>query len=61
METSYSAALEVIIHATCNMYDEVNVNINEKERAELIDKINQVKMMFEEEIHNPEHLVLKRR
>ena len=39
METSYSAALEVIIHATSHIFDQDRVEINEEDRAYLIFRI----------------------
>ena len=54
METGYSAALEVLIHATRHIFEQENVDINEKDKAFLIGRIDVVKQMFEEELRNPE-------
>ena len=57
METSYSAALEVIVHATRHTFDQENVDVTEQERASLVERINLVKAMFEEELRNPELII----
>ena len=38
--TAYSAALEVIIHATRHILAQENVNINDEDRVFLINRIN---------------------
>ena len=40
METGYSPALEVLIHATRHIFEQEDVSIDEKDRAFLIGRIN---------------------
>jgi hypothetical protein len=61
MESSYSAALEVIIHATRHIFHVEKVDINDTDRVYLINRIVQVKQMFEQELNNPELIGKKRR
>ena len=59
-EATYSAALEVILHATRHILDADNVDINEQDRVFLISRIMQVKCMFEEELKYPELIAKKK-
>ena len=51
----------MITHSTRHILDQENININEQDRVFLIDRINQVKEMFEEELLNPDLIKNKRR
>ena len=53
MESAYSAALEVIIHATRHIFHVEKVDINDSDRVYLINRIVQVKQMFEKELNDP--------
>lgn len=59
MQVSYSAALEVLVHATKHLLNKWKVSINAENRAVLIKKINQIKEMFQEELNNPQQLISK--
>ena len=47
----------MIVHATRHTFDQENVDVTEQERASLVERINEVKAMFEEELRNPELII----
>lgn len=53
MQVSYSAALEVIVHATKHILEKQKISVNSQNRSVLVSKINQIKEMFEEELKDP--------
>ena len=55
-EISYSAALEVLTHAVSHILNAEKVNIKESDRQFLIQRIHQVKTMFEDELVNPDKM-----